>query len=97
MTMKKIATLAVLSVITLTAVSEAHAYKLIRWDDGTWSGECRDGHRWRIGDGTTQPTESQAEAICAKHNGLVIGVDPTSGSGNPTPLQHKAAPAIIAR
>lgn len=58
----------------LAPIAQAHAYK-ITYDSQTrkWSGVCADGHQWTIGNGSSQPSESQAEKICAKHGGMATG------------------------
>lgn len=73
MTMKSLAGIAVAAAVLIAPMAQAHAYKLT-FDSQTkkWSGVCADGHQWVIGNGASQPTESQAEAICAKHGGLAV-------------------------
>lgn len=57
--------------IVAASVVPANAFK-ITYDSDTkkWSGQCKDGHQFVVGDGSSQLTESQAAKICAKHGGM---------------------------
>lgn len=83
MNIKSLATLAIAAGILIAPIAQAHAYKLtFNSQTGKWSGECVDGHRWIIGDGLTQPTEYQAEVICAKHGGMALADDGKPGGAS---------------
>lgn len=63
--------IAFVAFIIAASVGQANAYKII-YDSDTkkWSGVCKDGHQFVVGDGSSQLSESQAAKICAKHGGL---------------------------
>lgn len=65
--------IAFVAFIIAVSVGPANAYKII-YDSDTkvWSGQCKDGHQFVVGDGSSQLSESQAAKICAKHGGLRI-------------------------
>lgn len=88
MDMKSLAKIAVAAAFLVAPIAQAHAYKLtFNSETGKWSGECKDGHRWIIGDGLTQPTQYQAERICAKHGGMVL----SDQDGKPAGANNKQA------
>ncbi|SFJ66507.1 hypothetical protein [Aerobium aerolatum] len=88
MNTKSLAKIAVAAAILIAPIAQAHAYKLtFNSQTGKWSGECVDGHRWIIGNGQTQPTQYQAERICAKHGGMALADE----DGKPAGANSKQA------
>lgn len=90
MNMKSLIRITIAAGILITPLAQAHAYQLtFSSKTGKWSGQCEDGHRWIIGDGMTQPTESQAEKICAKHGGMRLSDDDGKPAGATTKQRLK--------
>ncbi len=88
MNIKSFTKIAIAAAILIAPLTQAHAYTLtFNSETGKWGGKCKDGHSWIIGDGLTQPTQSQAERICAKHGGMVL----SDQDGKPAGANNKQA------
>lgn len=71
MAVKNIAKIVIVSVVSLSASSQAQAYTLHQWGDGTWSWMCNDGITVGVLDDGSLPPESVVIAACADHGGIV--------------------------
>lgn len=88
MNLKSLTKIAIALGILIAPLAQAHAYTITYNSvDGKWRGQCKDGHRWIIGDGLTQPTQYQAGRICAKHGGMVL----SDQDGKPAGANNKQA------
>ncbi|HWJ87465.1 MAG TPA: hypothetical protein VNS12_05295 [Pelagibacterium sp.] len=67
--------------VSLAGVSQAQAYKLHYWQDGTVSWMCNDGITVGVLDDGSEPEESVVIAACAAHGGMSTVDDVTSGAG----------------
>jgi len=67
------------AVASLTAVSQAQAYTLHYWQDGTISWMCDDGITVGVMDDGSMPPEEVVIAACAEHGGMNT-VDGDSGA-----------------
>lgn len=70
MTGKTIATLAIGALIALGAATQAQAYKLHYWQDGTISWMCNDGITVGVMDDGSMPPEEVVIAACAAYGGM---------------------------
>lgn len=76
MHIRKMTGVAIAAALLAIPVVQANAWTITYNSDAKqWSGKCKDGHSWIIGNGATQPSEEAAARICAKHGGLSTADD----------------------
>src|SRR5690554_1183908 len=98
MTARTIAAIVLGSFVSLAGVSQAQAYTLNYWQDGTVSWMCNDGITVGVLDDGSEPEEAVVIAACAAYGGVAtVGDGAGSADRAVAPVatpSNKIAPAL---